>query len=239
MQNSLSLLPNAERARTITLVFYLILGLCALELLVVGREVLIYLDMQKDIYLDVDAIEIHNTIRGLLAIARLVLLIIAAVFFVRWMVWAHHNYQAAGGQTIYTKSNVQWAFFIPFVNLAKPYRIVQEFWHGMFDKVRGRGATKSQLQQTVVGWWWGIWLTGNILGNISARTSGTGEDVSLALFSNYLEIASTLLEIPAALLAIFIIQGFTQLEAEYEAYVQIEELSEPNEDGTQSDFPAT
>ena len=236
MQNSTALLPNADRARVISLMLYLTIGLSVLSIFLIGREVLVFQNMQAGIYLEKGAADFHNGLRALGAGARFVLLILSAVFFVRWMVRAHHNYQAAGGLTVFSKSTVQWAFFIPFVNLGRPYQVVREFWHGMFEKVRGFSFQESQFQQVVVGWWWVIWLISGSLGNVSRRIQDPG-NMSMMVMSNYFEIAYNLAQIISGWLIIAVIKEFTQLEEESRSMQRIEDLAEPDEANILPDSP--
>ena len=52
--------------------------------------------------------------------------------------------------------------FIPFVNLWMIYRVMKEIWEASTDPERGRRQAPQLL-----GWWWGSYIAGNVLGRIS------------------------------------------------------------------------
>lgn len=99
---------------------------------------------------------------GLFAIAELLGLIVSAVFFVRWMHRAYLNLDIISDvPKEFTGGQVGWAFFIPFINLVRPYQVVAELW-------------KKSLQQDgapLVGLWWFLWIGGNIWSNFLSRAT--------------------------------------------------------------------
>lgn len=68
--------------------------------------------------------------------------------------------------------------FIPFLNLVMIYRVMKEIWEASADPDRGRHSAPQLL-----GWWWGLYLAGNILGRISdALANGMSEPADPADF---------------------------------------------------------
>jgi hypothetical protein len=66
--------------------------------------------------------------------------------------------------------------FIPFVNLVMVYRIMKEIWEVSNDPERGRREAPLLL-----GWWWGLYIGGNVLSRISdALSSGLSESTDPA-----------------------------------------------------------
>lgn len=64
------------------------------------------------------------------------------------------------------------SFFVPFVNLVRPYNIVK----AMADLLGG------QAKAAPVGLWWTLWIVGNILSNFSSRMKGFNALDILAAF---------------------------------------------------------
>lgn len=68
--------------------------------------------------------------------------------------------------------------FIPFVNLVMIYRVMKEIWEASADPERGRRDAPQLL-----GWWWGLYLGGNIIGRISDMlASGLSDGADPAYF---------------------------------------------------------
>jgi hypothetical protein len=118
---------------------------------------------------------------GLLAYSAVFFIYLGSVVFIAmWIHRAHANLVEAGLQGLeYTPGwSVGW-FFVPFANLIMPFRAMRELWnrsHGDNDSFTG-------LASSDLGAWWGCFLAGNILSNISARmdfaSSGSLQEAGL------------------------------------------------------------
>lgn len=80
---------------------------------------------------------------------------------ITWSMWV---YRAAQNRTLlgpwrsdFTPGAAVWSYFIPFLNLFRPYQITK-------DIAEGSGANTSTL-----GPWWGAWILTNVVTNISTR----------------------------------------------------------------------
>lgn len=110
-----------------------------------------------------------NDIReGLVAIAALGLYLLTAIFFLKWLYRANANSHTFGADAmIFTPGWSVGYFFIPFMNLFKPYQAVQEI-----SKVtRDPADWRSQPNSFSVTAWWFLWIATGILGQIAMRAS--------------------------------------------------------------------
>ena len=217
-----TLLKNHDRARNVRILMYVCIGLFVVEMLVIVNEIGIL--QGDDSFLDKpNEIAMHDFARAILAVGRLGLIILGAVFFVRWMARAFENYERAGGVSVFTKSAVQWAFFIPFVNFYKPYRVVNEFWQGMQDQIFKETGKLPDYKNWIIGSWWALWIIGSILSNISVRMSNT-TSIDTLILSDYIEIVTNIIEIGAALLVIQFVGRYTLFEEEMSQLMMIQQL---------------
>ena len=98
----------------------------------------------------------------------MIVYIVTAIVFCRWIIKAHRKVIELGaeGMTI----SPGWAvgyFFIPFINLVRPYRAMKELWKASINP-------KEWITQEVprlLPWWWTLWITVGILGQASLRLS--------------------------------------------------------------------
>ncbi|MEL6632630.1 MAG: hypothetical protein AAFQ83_14320, partial [Bacteroidota bacterium] len=87
-----TLLKNHDRARNVRILMYVCIGLFVVEMLVIVNEIGIL--QGDDSFLDKpNEIAMHDFARAILAVGRLGLIILGAVFFVRWMARAFENYE--------------------------------------------------------------------------------------------------------------------------------------------------
>lgn len=108
---------------------------------------------------------ITEAVYALVLVASFPAFILTVVFVAMWIHRAHANVIEAGFATEFTPGWAVGWYFIPFANLFKPYQAMRELWntsHGDHDN-NGDGAP-GRLKL-----WWGAWIVGNILNNISFR----------------------------------------------------------------------
>jgi hypothetical protein len=132
------------------------------------------------------------------------LLLINAYLFVTWMKRAHRNLYAFGVYSHISESYVRWAFFIPFVNLVRPYRVMKAVWDGSIPVGSGSLGRSSQILTL----WWAAW----IMSGFAERAAGSmakGSSISSLQTATSLGIVATLIHLAAAVLAILSIQAIT------------------------------
>jgi hypothetical protein len=89
-----------------------------------------------------------------------------------WIYRTNANAQLFSSEMSITPGwSIGW-FFIPFANLVMPFRGVNETWQES-HKAAGR---YNELDSTLVGWWWGLWIATNIVSNIGAFMGGDASD---------------------------------------------------------------
>ena len=115
-----------------------------------------------------------------------VLLAHTAIFFVSvvavsmWIYRAHANLHESGIEDL--NFSPGWAvgwYFIPIANLFKPFQAMRELWtesHSVSDSYAAEAPGN-------LGLWWGTWIIGNIVANVSMRMTlmGDGSNMQVAI----------------------------------------------------------
>ena len=99
---------------------------------------------------------------GLAALAYVPTYITTIVLVCRWFHLAVRHALARGGQLGVTPGGAVGTWFIPFVNLAKPFQLTRQMY-----VVAGIAGER-------VGAWQTMWVLGNISSNLSTRLPGAG-----------------------------------------------------------------
>ncbi|CAN5430443.1 MAG: DUF4328 domain-containing protein [Pyrinomonadaceae bacterium] len=162
---------------------------------------------------DVSVSEILIAIFGLL---YLLVFILTVVAFLMWLHRAYRNLRAL--TTAPLEASPGWAvgyWFIPFVNLVRPYQIVKETW-SRSDPARDTSGTflssEPMRSTSLLGVWWGFWLPYNILGNISGRLTWRAETVGDYLTATWFDIASSVFGIVAGACAILVVRQINEMQ---------------------------
>jgi hypothetical protein len=148
-------------------------------------------------------------------LAYLGIFVATVVVFCMWMYRAHANLKALGVQWLdYTSGWAAGAWFVPFLHLVRPFRIMKEIWRGSdpAQLIAGGDAWKYAPEPAIVGWWWAAWLISNFASKISMRMGMNGSpDVQYA--SLYLDLINIPISVAAAWLAIRIVRRIDEMQA--------------------------
>lgn len=104
------------------------------------------------------------------ALAYVGAMLTAIIIVCMWMYRAHANLTALGraGQD-YTSGWAAGAWFVPFLNLVRPFRIMKEIWKGSDSAHPHSTGWKLAPNPSIIGWWWAAWLISNFASNASTR----------------------------------------------------------------------
>jgi hypothetical protein len=139
----------------------------------------------------------------LLHSGQLVLFLITAILFGRWIYLAQKNLPELGAR--YLRFGPGWSvgvFFVPLLNLWAPYQAM-----GDLTKA-SRDPRTWQLEATpaLILVWWILWLLKQFIGNGMLASQSSAHTINrLEVFTN-MEIASGVLSVPLYLLARYIVR---------------------------------
>ena len=164
-------------------------------------------------------------VQGLVALLQFVVYVATAVVFLMWLHRAYKNLRAFGARTEETPGWAVGYWFIPILNLFRPYQTVKEMWiksdpgvdFSQGYSVRGPAASPT----TLLGVWWGAWLIMIFFDRIYSRIvwkAETSDQLSLAMS---LGVASDLLTIVAAVLAFLVVKAVDRMQAEKAAQLRV------------------
>ncbi|MBC6609360.1 DUF4328 domain-containing protein [Hymenobacter sp. BT507] len=109
-------------------------------------------------------------VQGIVALVLLGLSIITAVYFIRWFRRAYANLKRAGRRIQHDDGWAAGAWFVPFLNLFRPYSIMKEVWNGTFQL-----AYAQQPSHPLLRWWWIIFVLTSTLGRVANSSSRHAE----------------------------------------------------------------
>lgn len=163
----------------------------------------------------------------LVALLHLAIFVITAVLFLMWLHRAYRNLHALGARPLETTPG--WAvgyFFIPFVNLVKPFHVVRELWNKSDPQAQSHEGFGNFPQGTpaLIGWWWAFWVIANISARVADRIVGNAETVGAMIMAARLGIVADALFVVAAVLAILVVKN---IDDRQEARAKIIGAQEP------------
>jgi hypothetical protein len=151
--------------------------------------------------------EANDLRQQLIGLGYLGVYLITAIAFLKWTHRACLNARGFGAHDMsFTPGwSVGW-YFVPFLNLVRPYQAMKEIWQVSQDP------QNWQLQQVspILGWWWGLWITSNIAGQITMRSSMGAETIEQLQASTVISIAANAIGIPLCIVAIALVKSISQ-----------------------------
>ncbi len=163
------------------------------------------------------AAESNDSRQQFMAILYLAAFIVTGITFLRWIHRTNSNCHGFGAQGM--KFTPGWSigyYFIPIINLYKPYQAMKEIWKVSTNPDNWQNESGS----AILGWWWTLWLISNFLGQAVFRMSMQANTISSLQASTTVSIISGIFDIPMYLVAVSLISAiFTKQERLVKKYV--------------------
>jgi hypothetical protein len=181
-----------------------------MSLAVIAAELLLYFNLDSSPQLQdlEEEVNVFEVFMGLLGIGEILVHVLTVIALCMWFYRAYKNLKL--WKITGLKYSPGWAvgyFFIPFLNLFRPYQIAQEIWKASDTQVSLQAGSQWQGNKgsNVIGAWWASWIIANIIGQISFRMSmaqrSTMADQKAALLADVIsELVSILAGAMAALM---------------------------------------
>ena len=213
---------NSQRAKNSLIAFY-ILGFIQIAFIISSfLQYLLLKRMQTGNYTQEEATA--NDIRHQsIAYVNTAIYIVCIVLFIMWFRRAYNNLNLS--QRTYTKYPEGWAagaWFVPFLNLGRPYLIMQEIWEKTQEATYNLVSHKSGK---IIGWWWVIWIINNIGTNFINRYFKES-NVDELITSTLTSLIFNVIELVALVLLIIIMKNVMVFEKNLNKSLFEEEESE-------------
>ena len=200
------------------LLFWILVAVMVLSIIVLVSDFalaeLIKRAMRGEIVTESELIAIDN-IQTAIWPWQIVLIIAYVVVFFMWIYKANKNLRSlrAAGLRFTPGWAVGW-FFVPIMNLFRPYQIVSEIWKASDPGVDTTHDTSWKAVPTspIVGCWFALYLISFFVARIAIQSIPSGIELSGLLNATYAYIVYDGLDIAFLLTTIFMVRGISQLQ---------------------------
>lgn len=139
--------------------------------------------------------------------------VLCAILFIMWFRRAYYNlHQLNPGYPSETEGWAAGAWFVPILNLFRPYNIMKEIWAGTLALAPNR--VSQQYPGGIISTWWILWI---VLSVVERGVSGmykTAEDAPSFQTAIIIQVINILLTTVCAALLIYLIRSYSKLEKE-------------------------
>jgi len=199
---------NSQRAKTLIYIFYAVIITDLLSVISTWLQILMIqkLDLAN---LNMEEIRANDSRQSIVFYINSLVLIATVVFFIMWFRRAYHNLQKAGQITEFTEGWAAGGWFVPFMNLVRPYKIMVEIWEKTQRAIPHIiGSRSSQI----VGIWWAVYIVSGIVSNIAYRMAEGNIGMDGLVNASWVHIAADLVDIAAAIVAVMMIKQTSEME---------------------------
>lgn len=218
--------PNTQRAKNAVLLIWIVLILTALSLVSSLMQYDLLNSADPEYGVDFEAAQRNDLRESIIASLSLIALIISVVTFLQWFRRAYYNLHQISDQLKYAEGWAVGSWFVPILNLYRPYRIMRELYYETGRKLFRMGV-RMRERNTInyIGWWWALWILTAILGQVQYRYSKFVFNIEGYKDLTLIEISESLFSIPLSLLIIKIIKDYSKMERQLADLISIEEIT--------------
>ncbi|REJ87998.1 MAG: DUF4328 domain-containing protein [Planctomycetota bacterium] len=148
--------------------------------------------------------------------------LVSGVAFLNWIYRAHRNLPSLGAlELTYTPGWTVAYFFIPILNLFRPYQAVVEIMQGS-DPGNVPGSERTASDTQPAGWWWTCWLIASFGSTIASRMFLLTADPATLIAANWIDIAASISSIVSGVLVLRIMRRIDKNQLTRHEYLQSE-----------------
>jgi len=167
-------------------------------------------------------LELQLRLGARLAALELALALATAAAFSAWLSTARANCRAFGvRRLVYRQAWAVAGFFVPVLNLIRPYQVVREVWQASHPAETSPLHWKQLRPSPLLSWWWGAFLGCALLQILAGITAlGAPDSPRRLAFAAGIALLADLLTAVAASLAYCVVSGISAAQGEKYARLQ-------------------
>ncbi|WP_420401584.1 DUF4328 domain-containing protein [Flagellimonas sp.] len=204
--------PNRQRAKWAEYLIWAILALSIFSLISSYLQHDLLLKIQEGFPVSDHQLEMNDLREGIVGILTIILYVISVITFIRWFRRAYFNLHSRSANPTYDEGWAAGAWFVPILNLFRPYKIMEELDEKMSYLIKQRTEEEVKSNKPLIGAWWALWILGGIIGKYIAKAGLKAETLEEYISSTNADMLGIIFDIPLSLLAIFVIRTVSKKE---------------------------
>lgn len=212
-RNTEKLRDNSRRAKSLILVFWVFIAISVLAVISDYLELQLLKRIQFGALVTEETADANDLRQGVIGIVQMCIYSTTIFVFLRWFGRAYANLDRLGVRLQHKKGRALYSWIIPFVCLFWPVQIMKEIWTKTQRVIRKRDPFYNISSGSLaIGVWWMLFVFSNFIGNYVLRTAWNSETLEDSISTTEAYLISDLLQIPEALLVIFIVSRISGME---------------------------
>lgn len=139
--------------------------------------------------------------------------IVSGIVFIQWFRRAYFNLHLRSNLLSYTDGWAAGSWFVPFLNLYRPYQMMKELYVETARIFTKKGLSEGATSSTkFLGWWWALWIINNMVAQFEFRTSLKAEIAADLSNVTIAGMIGNLISIPLAIITVRVIKDYAKME---------------------------
>ena len=158
--------------------------------------------------------DVNDGRQAMVGITQVVVFIVTAIVWLFWLHRAYANLRLIGSRK--TEITPGWAvgyWFIPFINLVRPYQITVELWRRSAE--HNARELPVAVSPSLIGGWWIVYLGTGALGRLFSTLMKNASTASEYITATDIGIVGDAVGVLSCILAIMVVQGIDRLQSEF------------------------
>ena len=205
--------PNANRAKLATTFIWIVMGFQIISSISSFFQYLLLKSVAEGYSITPEVANANDFRQSIIAILFAILYLFSVVFFIQWFRRAYFNQEIKFKSMASTNGWVSGAWFVPIMNLFKPFQLMQEIYENAENYLLDKEMIdEKKSRKSIIGWWWGLWIGTGVLSRISSSFLGSADDLGELIASTLFSIFMVVIFIPLSFLTVKTIQNYNEME---------------------------
>jgi hypothetical protein len=168
--------------------------------------------MQAGVVFSPEDLSANDSRQALFGVAQTIVYLTTTILYLCWLSRSYRNLRALSAWRLQYPSG--WAvggWFVPFLNLVRPYKIVRETWwvSAYPEQADAAGAGFTPRGNALIGFWWAAYLIMGFFGQIVFRLTLTADSPGELIAVSYVGALADLVSMLAAVLALAVVNSIS------------------------------
>ena len=207
-----NLKSNEQRAKNAILLIWIVFALEIISLISSYFQYDLLSIVANGGEISIDTAEANDTREQIIGIISIVLYLISIVTFIQWFRRAYFNLHQKISDLTYSEGWAAGAWFVPIINLFRPYQIMNELYEKTRRLFLVRGVN-TNLSTNFLGIWWALRIINLIAGQFVYRYSMKAEFVDEVITATIASMILNIVGIVLALITVRVIRDYAKEES--------------------------
>jgi hypothetical protein len=208
-----TLKPNTKRAKTAILFIWIVLALEVVSIVSGYFQYELLQNAANGGEITTEAASANDLREQIIGVIYSIVYIVSAITFIQWFRRAYFNLHQRVHGLSFTEGWAAGSWFVPILNLFRPFQIMKELYHEARELVADRELSiYENFTAGALGIWWTLWVINNILGQVVFRYALNAQSIDELTNSTIAGMAGNFIGIPLAIITVKLIKDYAAVE---------------------------